>query len=43
MPEGVDRDTICNRLPWLFDACNERGYNLTTRLHVLAFGDMKGV
>ena len=43
MPEGVDRETICNRLPWLFDACNERGYNLTTRLHVLAFGDMKGV
>ena len=43
MPEGVDRDTICDRLPWLFEACNKRGYNLTTRLHVLAFGDMKGV
>ena len=43
MPEGVDRDTICDRLPWLFEACRERGYNLTTRLHVLAFGDMKGV
>ena len=43
MPEGVDRDTICDRLPWLFEACNQRGYNLTTRLHVLAFGDKKGV
>jgi len=43
MPEGVDRETICTRLPILFDYCNERGYNLTTRLHVLAFGDMKGV
>lgn len=43
MPEGVDRDTICDRLPWLFEACRERGYNLTTRLHVLAFGNMKGV
>ena len=43
MPEGIDRDTICNRLPWLFEACNKRGYNLTTRLHVLAFGNMKGV
>jgi organic radical activating enzyme len=43
MPEGVDRETICTRLPLLFDSCTERGYNLTTRLHVLAFGDMKGV
>ena len=43
MPEGVDRETICTRLPFLFSACNKRGYNLTTRLHVLAFGDMKGV
>ena len=43
MPEGIDRETICNRLPWMFEACNERGYNLSTRLHVLAFGNMKGV
>ena len=43
MPEGVDRESVCDKLPWLFEACNERGYNLTTRLHVLAFGDMKGV
>ena len=43
MPEGVDRETICLRLPFLFGACNKRVYNLTTRLHVLAFGYMKGV
>ena len=43
MPEGVDRDVICDRLPWLFEACSKRGFNLSSRLHVLAFGDMKGV
>ena len=43
MPEGVDKDTICSRLPWLFGLCGLRKFKLTTRLHVLAFGDAKGV
>ena len=43
MPEGVDKETICSRMTWLFDECVVRDYNLSTRMHVLAFGDKKGV
>ncbi len=42
MPEGVDQITILNRLPWLFEECRQYGYNLTPRMHILAFGNQKG-
>ncbi|KKK82499.1 hypothetical protein LCGC14_2802790, partial [marine sediment metagenome] len=42
MPEGTDQMTIINRLAWLFDECRDYGYNLTPRMHILAFGNKKG-
>lgn len=43
MPEGRSADEVVERLPWLFELCARKGYNLSTRLHVLAFGDKRGV
>jgi organic radical activating enzyme len=42
MPEGRDPDAIVNGLAKLADPAIERGYNLTGRLHVLAWGDRRG-
>lgn len=42
MPEGTDQITIINRLEWLFPECRSYGYNLTPRMHILAFGNQKG-
>lgn len=42
MPEGTDTDTLTARLPWLMDAAVERGYNITSRLHVYGWGDGRG-
>jgi len=43
MPEGRSADEINVRLPELFDIATTEGTNVTTRLHVLAFGDRRGV
>lgn len=42
MPEGRDAPTITARLAALADRAIARGFNLTTRLHVLAWGDERG-
>ena len=42
MPEGTDAATITERTARLADAVLERGWNFTTRLHVLAWGDQRG-
>ncbi|HVV38566.1 MAG TPA: 7-carboxy-7-deazaguanine synthase QueE [Acidimicrobiales bacterium] len=39
MPEGTDADTVRRRTAELADAVAARGWNLTTRLHVLVWGD----
>jgi 7-cyano-7-deazaguanosine (preQ0) biosynthesis protein QueE len=43
MPEGTDADTIVRRSRELIEPVLERGWNLTTRLHVLLWGDRRGV
>lgn len=43
MPEGRDRAILRERSIWLADICKERGYRLTTRLHVDLWGDTRGV
>jgi len=43
MPEGTDADTIERRLACLAPAVLARGWNLSTRLHVLLWGDARGV
>jgi 7-carboxy-7-deazaguanine synthase len=42
MPEGTDAATITRRTAELSDAVIARGWNLTTRLHILAWGDERG-
>lgn len=43
MPEGTDAATVIARLATLTPAAVERGWNVTTRLHVLVWGDRRGV
>ncbi|MEM6261944.1 MAG: 7-carboxy-7-deazaguanine synthase QueE [Bacteroidota bacterium] len=43
MPEGTLADTLEEKQLWLTEACKERGVNFTTRLHVLLYGDRRGV
>ncbi len=43
MPEGTDADTIVRRSRELANDVLQRGWNFTTRLHVLVWGDRRGV
>ena len=43
MPEGTDAETIVTRARSLIEPVLDRGWNLTTRLHVLLWGDRRGV
>ena len=43
MPEGTDAETLTARQRALAPAVLERGWNLTTRLHILLWGDRRGV
>ena len=43
MPEGTDPETLIQRSRTLAPAVMDRGWNLTTRLHVLLWGDRRGV
>lgn len=42
MPEGTSPDTLLARARVLADTVSQRGWNLTTRLHVLLWGDERG-
>ena len=42
MPEGTDAETVTARMRVLADPVSARGWNLTTRLHVLVWGDERG-
>jgi 7-carboxy-7-deazaguanine synthase len=43
MPEGVDAATLERRSQELAEDVIKRGWNLTTRLHILVWGDRRGV
>lgn len=43
LPEGTEPDALVARSRSLADAVQQRGWNLTTRLHVLLWGDRRGV
>jgi organic radical activating enzyme len=42
MPEGASKPGIQDRSAWLSEACMERGFRFTTRLHILLWGDERG-
>jgi 7-carboxy-7-deazaguanine synthase len=43
MPEGRSADEITAELPQWFSVCADNYWNLSTRLHVLAFNDKRGI
>ena len=42
MPEGIDAPTLEQRLAWIAPAAIDRGWNVTTRLHVVLWGNERG-
>lgn len=42
MPEGVDSATLCRHLAAVADPAVAAGFNVTTRLHIHAWGDARG-
>ena len=43
MPEGRDTATLNERSRWIAEACKSFGYRYSPRLHVLLWGDIRGV
>ena len=43
MPEGLTEEELKKRRVWLMELCTELGYNYTERLHIIAYGDKRGV
>ena len=43
MPQAQDRDTLLERSRWLVDICKSEGYLFSTRLHILLWGNRRGV
>ena len=41
MPEGIMREAVITTGSWVADAAIKHGYNFTTRLHVLAWGNQR--
>ena len=43
MPEGLVTEELNKRRVWLMELCQNYGYNFTDRLHIIAYGDKRGV
>ena len=43
MPEGLTEEQLRDRRVWLMELCAKEGYNYTERLHIIAYGDTRGV
>ncbi len=43
MPEGVRREQILERTPWVVEACKRHGFRYSPRLHILLWGARRGV
>jgi 7-carboxy-7-deazaguanine synthase len=43
MPEGLTDEQLSKSRIWLFGACIKHGYNYTDRLHIITYGDLRGV
>ena len=42
MPQGVTRDELAARGPWLADVCKEHGFRFCPRLHIELYGNRRG-
>ena len=43
MPAGDTRETLIEMYPKVFRLCEEKGYNMTGRDHIIAFDTERGV
>ena len=43
MPEGTDAGTLQERSAWLLKACSDSGFRFSSRLHILLWGNKRGV
>ncbi len=43
MPEGLTLEQLNERRVWLMEICQKEGYNFSDRLHIIAYGDKRGV
>lgn len=43
MPEGADPATLQERSKWLVEACKVHGFRFCQRLHVMVWGNLRGV
>ena len=43
MPEGIEPKQLNERRKWLMEMCTKEGYNFTDRLHIITYGDIRGV
>lgn len=43
MPEGIIDEQLQSKRKWLMELCRDTGYNYTDRLHILAYGNRRGV
>lgn len=42
MPEGVSREEILKKHDFIIDYCTRRGYQFTTRMHIITWGNERG-
>lgn len=43
MPEGVDAAVLAERAGWIVEECKQRGWRFCPRLHVMLYGNRRGV
>jgi 7-carboxy-7-deazaguanine synthase len=43
MPEGVDSQTLSERSSWVAEICRSKGFRFCPRLHVLLYGNQRGM
>ena len=43
MPEGTSEESLANKQKWLVEVCKEYGFHFTSRLHILIYGNKRGV
>jgi len=43
MPEGIRREEILERSPWVWEECTRHGFRYSPRLHILLWGARRGV
>ncbi len=42
MPQGITREELSQRGPWLAEVCKEHGFRLCPRLHIDLYGNRRG-